>query len=290
MADFPAPLRSRLFIGLQYLLPQHLLSRVVLHLARVRLAWFKNTLIGGFLRLYDVAMQDAAEPDPRAYDSFNAFFTRALRPGARPLPADPGVIVMPVDGTVSECGRIRGDTLIQAKGMNFSTTELLGGDEALAAPFRDGSFATVYLAPFNYHRIHMPYGGVLRQALHVPGDLFSVNAATTASVPRVFARNERVVCVFDTDAGPMTVVAVGALFVGSIELIWAGEVTRVRPRAVRPLIVPGAPLALARGAELARFNMGSTVIVLFGGERFELCCAEAAQAVRLGEPLARVRP
>ncbi len=289
MTDLPSSLRSRLFIGLQYLLPQHLLSRVVLHLARVRLVWFKNALIGGFLRLYDVAMQDAAEPDPRAYESFNAFFTRALRPGARPLPADPDVAVMPVDGTVSERGRIRGETLIQAKGMSFSATELLGGDETLAAPFRDGSFATVYLAPFNYHRIHMPYGGTLRHALHVPGDLFSVNAATTAAVPRVFARNERVACIFDTDAGPMAVVAVGALFVGSIELVWAGEVTRVRTRAVRRLVVPGAPLTFARGAELARFNMGSTVIVLFGGERFELRCAEAARAVHLGEPLACVR-
>ncbi len=289
MSDPASSLRSRIFVGLQYLLPQHLLSRIVLRLTRVRLSLFKNALIGGFLRLYDVAMDEAAVPDPRAYESFNAFFTRALRPGAREMPADPAMVVMPVDGTISERGRLDGDTIIQAKGMTFTATELLGGDPSVAAPFKGGSFATVYLAPNNYHRIHMPYGGTLRQALHVPGDLFSVNATTTAAVPRVFARNERVVCVFDTDSGPMAIVAVGALFVGSIELVWAGEVTRVRPHAVRTLTVPGTPLSLARGAELARFNMGSTVIVLFGDHRFELCCAAASQVVRLGEPLARVR-
>lgn len=279
---------TRLFVALQYLLPQHPLSRVVRFLARLRVRWLKDALISGFLRLYDVAMQEAAEPDPRAYESFNAFFTRALRADARPVPADPRVAVMPVDGTISERGSISGDTLVQAKGMTFTTVELLGGDTASASRFAGGSFATVYLAPYNYHRIHMPCSGTLRQAWHVPGSLFSVNAATAAAVPRLFARNERAVCIFDTAAGPMAMVAVGALFVGSIDLVWAGEVTRVRPHGVRPIDVPDPPLVLAAGDELGRFNMGSTVIVLFGSG-FELLCAPPSQAVRVGDPLARVR-
>jgi phosphatidylserine decarboxylase len=283
-------LRARLFTGLQYLLPQHFLSRIVLRLTRVRVAWFKNLLIRGFLRLYDVSLDEAAQPDPRAYDSFNAFFTRALRPGARSFRANPNTAVMPVDGTISERGRVLAGTLVQAKGMTYDTTDLLAGDSALAARFAGGSFVTVYLAPYDYHRIHMPFGGTLLQTWHVPGELFSVNATTTAAVPRVFARNERVICLFDTGAGPMAVVLVGALFVGSIELVWAGEVTKVRPRTVRALAVPDPPLELAAGDELGRFNMGSTVIVLFGGERFDLCCAEPSQAVRLGDPLARIRP
>lgn len=288
MRKRPTSPGTRLFVALQYLLPQHPLSRIVRFLTRVRVRWLKNALIGGFLRLYDVAMHEAAEPDPRAYESFNAFFTRALRAGARPCPADPRLAVMPVDGTISERGPITDDTLVQAKDMTFTTVELLGGDAATASRFTGGSFATVYLAPYNYHRIHMPCSGTLRQAWHIPGHLFSVNAATAAAVPRLFARNERAVCLFDTAAGPMAMVAVGALFVGSIDLVWAREVTRVRPRRVRPIDVPDPPLALAAGDELGRFNMGSTVIVLFGNG-FELCCAPPSHAVRVGDPLARVR-
>ncbi|MCI0436839.1 MAG: archaetidylserine decarboxylase, partial [Gemmatimonadetes bacterium] len=220
---------DRIYIGLQYLLPRHFLSRLVGSLARARIAWFRAALIRGFLRLYPVNLSEAEHRDQSAYDSFNDFFTRRLRPGTRPIDREPGAAVCPVDGYVSEAGRLAGDALLQAKGICYSATALLGGDPALAAQFADGSFATLYLAPHNYHRVHMPLAGTLRLARHVPGHRFSVNAATAAGMAGLFARNERIACVFDTIAGPMAVVLVGALFVGSMSLSWTGEIRALRP-------------------------------------------------------------
>jgi phosphatidylserine decarboxylase len=259
-------------------------------LARVRARPVKDLLIRAFLAHYSIDLAEAEHADPAAYESFNAFFTRALRPGARQVDPGADVIVSPVDGTVSQCGAIEKDLLFQAKGIHYSTVALLGGDEALGHQFEGGCFATLYLAPSNYHRIHMPLAGTLASASHVPGDLFSVNAATAASVPGLFARNERIACVFDTAAGPMAVVLVGALFVGSMSLSWAGEITATPARGVRRLAVSDPLLALDKGAELGRFNMGSTVIVMFARDRAGLAASLApGSAVRMGEPLATLR-
>ncbi|MCC7462637.1 MAG: phosphatidylserine decarboxylase [Gammaproteobacteria bacterium] len=252
-------------IALQYLLPQHTISRLVRAATRVRWRWFKNALIGAFVRGYRPELADAELTDPLAYPSFNAFFTRRLRPGARDFDHSPGCIGSPVDGTVSMAGAIRTDTLLQAKGREYTLAELLAGDDAMIARYRDGAFATIYLAPCNYHRIHMPLAGRWRAGWYVPGRLFSVNAATAARVPRLYARNERVICDFDASSGPFAVVLVGALNVGSLETAWHGEVSRHRPRGPAPLPrVAEAHRHAARGAELGCFNMGSTVILLLG--------------------------
>jgi phosphatidylserine decarboxylase len=254
--------RQRAFVAAQYLLPQHLLSRLVNFAARRKATPWKNFLIRRFLKGFAVDMDEARESDPFAYASFNEFFTRALRPEARPIDPDPRAIVSPVDGTVSAVGRIEGQSLFQAKGHGYALDALLAGDRALVEAFRDGDFATLYLAPYNYHRIHMPIDGKLSGAIHVPGRLFSVNASTAAQVPGLFARNERVICTFQTRCGQLAIVLVGALFVGSMSTSWAGDVTPAARR--RPTVLPAPPAAveLARGAEMGRFNMGSTVILL----------------------------
>lgn len=277
---------ERAFIGLQYLLPQHFLSGVVRMVARSRIGFVRTALIRSFLRHYPVDLSEAARGEITAYSSFNDFFTRRLRADARPPDPDSRAALCPVDGTVSQAGAIDGDTLLQAKGLHYSAAALLGGDAALAAEFAGGAFATLYLAPHNYHRIHMPLAGTLRVARFVPGDLFSVNAATAASVPGLFTRNERIACVFDTLAGPMAVVLVGALFVGSMSLAWAGEIRAARRK---PYDLPARDpfIALDRGAELGWFNMGSTVIVMF--PRRGPALVEGwlpGRAVRVGERLA----
>ncbi len=282
---------DRLFVGLQHLLPQLALSRGMHALARLRVAPLKNLFIGAFLRHYPVNMAEAERPDPQAYVSFNDFFTRALKPDARPVDRAADAVACPVDGAVSQAGDIRGDRLLQAKGIDYTAAALLGGDEALAREFEGGSFATIYLAPFNYHRIHMPLAGTLRRARYVGGDLFSVNAATAAGVPGLFTRNERIACVFDTAAGPMAVVLVGALFVGSMSLSFAGEVTAERTRTLRDLPVTDPIVALDKGAELGRFNMGSTVIVMFARGRVQLAPdLLPGSAVSFGQRLATVAP
>src|SRR5215469_4208235 len=283
--------RARLFVALQYLLPQHLLSQLVRELTRSRVPWLKNALIRGFVAHFHPDMNDAAQPDPFSFESFNAFFTRALRADARPLDPDPAALLSPVDGRVSQLGRLDGSWLVQAKGHAYTLESLLAADTAWAETFRGGAFATLYLAPFNYHRIHMPRAGTLRAAWYVPGQLFSVNATTAASVPGLFARNERVVCVFGE--GPLTfaLVLVGALFVGSLSTVWHGEVTPRQPRRRTELPLDGsrAGLTLARGAELGRFNMGSTVILLLPPGRFEWLPALApGSTIRVGERLARL--
>jgi phosphatidylserine decarboxylase len=274
---------GRLFVWLQYLLPQHALSRLVLRATRVRAPWFKNKLIRAFLGLYTVDMAEAAETDPLCYGSFNDFFTRALKAGARPIAQDPRDIACPVDGLISEAGSIEGDTLVQAKGRRYALGELLAA-RPWATRFEGGSFATIYLAPFNYHRVHMPLRGQLEETVYVPGRLFSVNATTASYVPRLFARNERVLTLFDTAFGEFALVLVGALNVGSIATVWSGDIAPAAKRVVTAL--PPQRMALEKGAELGRFNMGSTVILLFEAHRAHWHAGvHAGSSVRLGQSL-----
>ncbi len=288
MHDIPEPLSDRLRNLPQYWLPQATITAWVHAATRVRTRWFKNALIAWFIRHFGVDMSEAANPDPNSYPDFNAFFTRALKDGTRPLA--PRGACCPADGAVSQAGRIDDDSILQAKGHDFSLTTLLGGDAARAAPFRGGRFATLYLSPRDYHRIHMPLAGTLREMVHVPGKLFSVSPLTTRCVPELFARNERVVTIWDTETGPMALVLVGAINVASMETVWAGTVTPPLGKAVRRWDYPAegsAAVELARGAEMGRFNMGSTVIVLFADGRLEWEAAiRAGSAVRLGQRLA----
>jgi len=269
----------------RYLTPKRALTWTMGAFAGWRGGAVTRAALGWFARRYGVDMSEAAQPDLRAYASFNDFFTRALREGVRPLASSD--LVCPVDGAVSECGAIEGDRIIQAKGHRYTTTALLGGDEALAARFENGSFATLYLSPRDYHRIHMPCAGRLERMIHVPGTLFSVNPVMVRNIPDIFARNERVVCVFDSPAGPFALVLVGAVIVGSIATVWHGTVTP--PRHRRPSIWNYAgeeAVDLAQGAEMGRFMLGSTVVALFPrpGVRFAPTWA-AGHPVRMGEAM-----
>ena len=246
---------------LQYVLPHRLMSWTVRQVTHSKIRWLKNLLIRRIVKAYDVNMADAAETDLDAYPSFNAFFTRALKPGARPLDPDPTAILMPADGRISQAGRIEDGRIFQAKGQSFTAEELLGSADA-AAPFKDGQFATIYLSPRDYHRVHMPWSGKLRETVHIPGRLFSVAPFAVEGVPRLFARNERLVCHFDTDFGPMAVVMVGAMLVSGIETVWRGPEVPPYAHHVTTRDYRNADIHLERGAEMARFNMGSTVIVL----------------------------
>jgi phosphatidylserine decarboxylase len=281
---------DRAFALLQDLLPQHLLSRTMHRLARSTRPLVARSLIRAVLHAYPrIDLREAAEPDPYAYPSFNAFFTRALRAGARPLAGDQRDLASPVDGTLSQCGAIRDGQLLQAKGLHYSAEALLA-DGAAAARYAGGAFACIYLAPYDYHRIHMPLDGRLTATRYVPGRLFSVNAATARTVPGLFARNERVVCEFETDCGPLAVVMVGALFVGSIATVYAGEINPPPGRGGRVRsLTEGLGTSFTRGAELARFNMGSTVVLLLGhaATRFVAGLAPGA-TLRLGQALARL--
>jgi phosphatidylserine decarboxylase len=274
---------GRLFVWLQYLLPQHGLSRLILAATRVRIPWFKNWTIRGFLTLYTVNMSEAAESDPYRYGSFNEFFTRALKDHARPIADAHDAIACPVDGRISEAGTIDRDRLLQAKGRYYRLGDLLAS-QPWASRFEGGSFATIYLAPFDYHRVHMPVQGELRETVYVPGRLFSVNAVTAQHVPRLFARNERVLTLFDTAFGQVALVLVGALNVGSMATVWAGDITPAARRRVTRLTAP--PTLLGKGAELGRFNMGSTVILLFEPNRAHWQSGvQAGCLVRLGQSL-----
>jgi phosphatidylserine decarboxylase len=274
---------GRLFVWFQYLLPQHALSRLVLRATRVRTPWFKNWLVRGFLKLYPIDMAEAAQGDPLSFGSFNEFFTRALKPGARTIAADRTAIACPADGAISEAGKIDGERLLQAKGRSYTLTELLAA-QPWARSFEGGSFATIYLAPFNYHRVHMPLRGDLKETVYVPGRLFSVNAITASHVPKLFARNERVLTLFDTAFGQVALVMVGALNVGSMATVWAGDITPAARRVMTRLPVPD--VVLEKGAEFGRFNMGSTVILLFQPGRARwLGEVRAGAIVKLGQSL-----
>ncbi|MCC6208938.1 MAG: phosphatidylserine decarboxylase [Gammaproteobacteria bacterium] len=260
-------------------------------LARVRAAAIKNTLIRRFIARYRVDMTEALQADPAAYPDFNAFFTRALVPGARPIVSGAGEIACPADGVVSQAGRIEQGRLLQAKGIDYTLESLLGDDGALADRFLGGSFATVYLSPRDYHRVHMPLAGVLADMRYIPGRLFSVNDYSTRHVRGLFARNERLVTLFETETGPMTVILVGAFFVAGIETVWAGEVSRERPhgRWQRQPAGHSTPVELGHGEEMGRFNMGSTVIVLFGPGRVRWTeTLVPGTKVRMGELMGRV--
>ncbi len=285
-----ARLGDRLFALLQYLLPKHLLSRLIYRLMRQRSPFVKNTVLRVFLAGYRVDMSEAEQSDPYAFASFNDFFTRALRPGVRPIATDPQLVVSPVDGVVSQCGHLDDDTIVQAKGQAYSLARLLGGDREMVDTYRGGSFACIYLAPYNYHRIHMPMDGTVLSNTYVPGELFSVNAATVRAVPRVFARNERLICDFDTHVGRMAVILVGALFVGSIETVHCGEVNPPpRGRKGTVPIPEGVGRTFQKGEELGRFNMGSTVIVLFQSQRVRWDATLAPETqVRLGRAIGRI--
>lgn len=245
----------------QYLLPKRALTQLAGALARAQGGAGTQAAIRRFVARYGVDMAEAAEPDIASYTSFNEFFTRPLRAGARPLAAADWVC--PVDGAISQCGAIERDQIFQAKGHRYSTTALLGGDAALAAQFQDGAFATLYLSPRDYHRIHMPAAGRLTRMIHVPGDLFSVNPVTARGVPGLFARNERVVCVFEGVHGPWVLVLVGATIVGSMSTAWHGVVNPPRPGTVREWRYEGDTVKLKKGEEMGRFLLGSTVVMLF---------------------------
>jgi phosphatidylserine decarboxylase len=274
----------------QYLLPQHTLSRLMSRLTHSEQVIWKNFFIRRIIRHYGVDMNEALEPDIEAYKSFNHFFTRALKAGIRPLTGAAGAIACPADGAVSQAGAITGGTIFQAKGKHFTAVDLLGGSEERAAPFQDGVFTTIYLSPKDYHRLHMPLTGTLREMVHIPGRLFSVNTATANVVPGLFARNERVAAIFDTEAGPMALVLVGAIFVSSVETVWHGVVTPPTVSKVQTWRYDqGAPV-LQIGEEMGRFNMGSTIIVLFGKDRATWREGLTAGApVKLGERIGSMR-
>lgn len=272
---------AKLFALIQYPLPHHLLSRLVGCLAECRIGWLKNALIKAFIRQFKVDMNEAVESDPTVYPTFNAFFTRALKADARPL--DEGLL-SPADGTLSQWGEIDAGRLIQAKGHHFNMAELLGGDPLKASDYRNGSFATVYLSPKDYHRVHMPVAGTLTEMVYVPGRLFSVNDATTRHVPGLFARNERLVCHFETERGPMVMVLVGAMIVAAIETVWSGQVTPLSGRVERVRF--DKPVHLAQGEEMGRFKLGSTVVMAFANQAtFEASSTNGPMAVRMGQRL-----
>jgi len=245
----------------QYLMPKLAMTRLAGTLASAKLGAFTTWVIKRFVQRYNVNMAEAEHPDPAHYASFNEFFTRPLKEGARPLANTSWVC--PVDGAISQCGAIERDQIFQAKGHQYSTRALVGGDAELAAQFQNGQFATLYLSPRDYHRIHMPIAGKLLRMVHVPGDLFSVNPTTARGVPGLFARNERVVCEFETDKGPMVLVLVGATIVGSMATVWHGQVNPPRPGMVREWHYAAQDIQLKLGEEMGRFLLGSTVVMLF---------------------------
>lgn len=269
----------------QYILPHHALSGIMHRMTRVRSRWLKNLAIRTIVRKFNVDLSIAEREQADDYVTFNDFFTRSLKPDARPIAKG---IVSPVDGTVSQCRTIEDGYVFQAKGHRYSLQTLLGGDAALANEFTDGEFATIYLSPRDYHRIHAPVSGTLRQMLHIPGRLFSVNPATTRRVPGLFARNERVACIFDTDVGPVAVIMVGAIFVGSIETVWAGEITPPTRKTVHSTSYQDANIQFTKGDEIGRFNMGSTVILLFGKNAVKsLTDLQPEQTLCMGESIAQ---
>ncbi|MFP5399635.1 MAG: archaetidylserine decarboxylase [Gammaproteobacteria bacterium] len=277
---------DRLAVLLQHLLPKQALTTLAGRLASTEAGALTTAAIRWFARRYGVDLAEAAEPDPAAYRTFNAFFTRALRAGARPL-AD-AAWVCPVDGAISQFGALDGDRLLQAKGSTYRAVELLGGDTALARRFDGGHFATLYLSPKDYHRIHMPAAGRLASMVHVPGALYSVNPATARALPGLFARNERVVCLFDGERGPFAMVLVGATIVGSMATAWHGVVNPPRPGRVRSWRYDGADAPVLRqGDEMGRFLLGSTVVLLWPAVplRFNPQWAPG-RAVRFGEAMA----
>jgi len=285
---------DRFKIGAQYVLPKHLLSRLTGKFAAAECGWLTHAAIKMFVRKYDVNLSEAELDNPKDFASFNDFFTRSLKEDARPLTAGKKQLAQPVDGTVSQLGKIDDDEIIQAKNHKYTVKALLGGDEELATRYHDGEFATIYLAPRDYHRIHMPLDGVLKKMIYVPGDLFSVNPLTAENVPGLFARNERVVAIFDSkEVGEFALVLVGATIVASIETVWAGTVTPPTGPKVHtwsyPAEGPGA-VKLAKGEEMGRFKLGSTVVLVFPEGKVSFAeDLNPGSVTRMGEVLGKLK-
>lgn len=280
-------------IKLQYWLPKQALTRLAGWGARKQGGWLTQLIVKIFARYYRVDMQTAQNPDLASYVTFNDFFVRPLREGARPIIGDINWLALPADGTISQLGTIRDDLIVQAKGHHYSLEALLAGNAMLVKPFRNALFATTYLAPRDYHRVHMPCAGVLRKMIYVPGDLFSVNPLTATHVPNLFARNERVICVFDTVIGPIVQILIGAAIVGSIETIWAGTVTPPREGIIKrwtyPAIGEVGAIALRKGAEMGSFKLGSTVINLFTAGSVQFAPQlNNGSVTRMGEAFAKI--
>ncbi|MDQ7090099.1 MAG: archaetidylserine decarboxylase [Methylococcales bacterium] len=270
----------------QYILPHHALSKLMCLFTHCKYKAWKNWMISTIIKIYKVNMSEAREPDINAYASFNHFFTRELKEGARVIAQENKGIISPADGAVSQAGLIREGAIFQAKGKSFTVTDLLGGDELRAKPFNEGLFSTIYLSPKDYHRLHMPITGKLKEMIHVPGRLFSVNAATARSVPQLFARNERVVCIFETEIGEMALILVGAIFVSSIETVWQGVITPPTISDVRHWSYGDDAPVLKKGDEMGRFNMGSTIIVLFAKNKASWKeTFVAGKAIKMGESI-----
>lgn len=282
---------DRLKLGLNAVLPKKGLTELAGWGAGKRAGWLTKAVIDTFVWFYKVDMKEAQKPDTASYRTFNDFFVRPLRDEARPIETDPNLLVLPADGAISQCGHIDGDQIFQAKGHTYSLEALLAGNAAMTEMFRDGEFVTIYLAPRDYHRVHMPCNGILREMIYVPGDLYSVNPLTAQNIPNLFARNERIICLFDTEFGPMAQILVGATIVGSIETVWAGTVTPPREGVIKRWSWPGAEseesVVLLKGQEMGRFKLGSTVINLFAKDRVKLAESLTPETVtRLGQTLA----
>jgi len=281
--------KESLFILFQHIVPQHLLSRLVGTIADSKTPWVKNLFIRWFAKKYQINMSEAREEIPSNYPSFNAFFTRELKADARPIDQTELSIVSPADGAISQLGDIEHGRIFQAKGRGYGLSTLLGGDQIRAEQFINGSFATIYLSPRDYHRVHMPVTGTLTHTTYIPGDLFSVNQTTAEGVDQLFARNERLVAYFDTEYGPMAMVLVGAMIVAGIETVWSGQEA---PRLKKPIHTPfnnqcSSPITLEKGEEMGRFKLGSTVILLFGEDRISWESSLAATSpVQLGRVIA----
>ncbi|KAA5964049.1 MAG: phosphatidylserine decarboxylase [Pantoea eucrina] len=286
---------DRFKLGLNHILPKKALTELAGWGASRRGGWLTKAVIDAFVWFYKVDMAEASKPHTGSYRTFNDFFVRPLKEGARPVDPDASLLALPCDGAISQLGRITGDQIFQAKGHYYTLQALLAGNDELAEKFIDGEFVTTYLAPRDYHRVHMPCNGILREMIYVPGDLYSVNPLTARNIPNLFARNERVICVFDTDHGPMVQILVGATIVGSIETVWAGTVTPPREGVIKRWRYPSAEhdgaVVLLKGQEMGRFKLGSTVINLFAPDRVKLAeSLEAESKTRLGQPLAIALP
>lgn len=277
-------MKDNLFVFIQHLIPQHSLSRLVGWFASTKIEWIKTLFITKFAAKYDVNMDEALNSDLSSYASFNDFFTRELKDGARPI-AD-NALVSPADGAVSQLGKIELGRCFQAKGRDFGVTELLGGDSDRAQPFLNGDFTTIYLSPKDYHRVHMPCAGTLKETVYVPGDLFSVNPTTAQGVDGLFARNERLVCMFETEYGPMAMVLVGAMIVAGIETVWSGQVCPL-PKEAQVQDFSQGEIKLGKGDEMGRFKLGSTVILCFPENCIDfLDEIKAETPLTMGQPLA----
>ncbi len=279
-------------IGIQYLTPKHGLTRLAGKLASAKMGWLTTMVIKWFIKKYEVNMDEAKQPNPEAYSTFNDFFVRELQDDARSINDDANIISHPADACVSQFGSITDGQLVQAKGHVYSAQELLGGDAELAEEFMGGEFATLYLSPSDYHRVHMPCDATLRKMIYVPGDLFSVNPLTAENVPNLFARNERVVCIFDTKFGPMAQILVGATIVGSIETTWAGTITPPTGPAVKTWHYPLSGddmICFKKGEEMGRFKLGSTVINLFAPDSITFDSSmKNGTTTRMGTPFAHI--